>query len=164
LIANDELVWRPVHFVAAWQGSNLTHRVSVVLALPGGAATSSKDVTLKVEDDGHTLVATTKWPDLVGNVAKLHKKFGEKENLTTNEMTDLALRKFGLEKALSNMRENMDDKMKSVARIPLKMRVEEKIHNMELIGDEFGARVVYVDLKAPDSNYEGKAEKKFEMV
>jgi hypothetical protein len=163
LLANDELVWRPIHFVAGWQDAELTHHVSVVVALPGGAVTTTKDMILKVEDDGHTLVVSIKWPALIADCERLHKKMHLK-SMGPVALATLALRKFGIEKALSKMRENMDEQLRSVARIPLKYQVQDKVVNIELIADEAGARVVYIDLKAPDSTYQVTQEKTFEYV
>ncbi len=160
LLANDEMVWRPVHYVTMWQDVDLTHRVSVLLALPGGCAKNSKDIVLKVEDDGYTLMVKIKWPSLMCDIHKLHKR----RTMKVGDSSDMALRQFGVKKELATLKEKADDDLVSVARIPLCIQVQEKVDNIELIADEAGGRVVYVDSKAPDSTYDTTAEKEFDFV
>ena len=54
--------------------------------------------------------------------------------------------------------------MRSVARIPLKIEVQSKIHNVESISDKNGARILFVELKSLASNYDGVETKEFKSV
>lgn len=162
LLKNDEHVWRPPMIVANWEDSNLTSSTTVVLMIPGGVADSdTKNVKLSVEDEGLTLVAKVKVPEVMRDMDILHQHFAKNDPRRTTD--DFVIRKQSLKMEVSKMIEFSDADLTMVARIPLgELPMMEKIHHVEAIANN-GSRILMIDLKGPESNYQKLDVKAFKL-
>lgn len=80
--------------------------------------------------------------------------FGTPTHDTMEMFRKSPLKRLCFELALKSLKASSDDKIKSFGRIALAMHVQQHIFNFDhLDWKDSQAKVLYVDLKAPDNDY-----------
>ncbi len=160
LLSNDEHTFKPLYFCGKWFTDTMTQCCTAVIVLPTGVANENSDsCNLHIADNGWTLVLTVKWPTMPQDMDQLHACFNREEKMKSNFIS----RSMALERSIASMKERASTCLTSVARIPLDLQVEDKIESVECVGDKEGTRILYVNMKAPESSYNGVTTKKFKI-
>ena len=151
LVRSEEETWLPLFIMAVYRDEHMVWHVVAVILLPSGVGfRDTNDVALRTEKGGNELVIEVVWPWFVVNINELHEQFDDPVKRTD----DFVVRKRALMTRMAEMRPTASDPLKSVGRIPLPFEVIPDIpdNSWDFIGSTTGARVLYIDLKAPSAN------------
>lgn len=142
--------FHPLHLISIWQEPSTTaKRITVSIILPSGV--NAGDFTIRIIEDGDVLELTVDWPKPLVDISFMHKKW--LQDYASN-FTDFHPKFLGFEASLRKLRENLSDKVVSVARIGLPFSVQSHIESKHNIGfRDDTSRLVYVDLKAVEEKY-----------
>lgn len=142
--------FHPLHLLSVWQEPGTTaKRLAVAILLPSGVGAG--DFTVRVIEDGDVLEISVDWPKPLVEISFMHKKWLLMDD---SRFTDFHPKYLGFEVSLRGLRENINDKVTSTARIGLPFSVQSHIdskHNLAY--KDNNSRLVYVDLKAADESY-----------
>ena len=136
--------WMPNHTMAVWENDLLRQMVMVVVALDAGVDVNT-DVKCRVSDDGKELQIKQKLVERLANVDMLHEYFRKKDKdaYPPYHPKIMAFHKF-----MKSMRREKGDTVFHTACIKLPFQVQTDIVAEYKLGDNAGARLLYVDLRA----------------
>lgn len=144
----QDMMCKSLHLISIWkEASTLRSCLTVAIVLPSGVSNGTWSV--RVAEEGLSLIVKVAWPVPLTNVRVLHKKW-----LSSNQMAPCHPCITGFEEALQRLRTHMNDKIISNATIYLPERVETHIYDKQnLRFNDHGADIVYVSLKASSKLY-----------
>jgi hypothetical protein len=136
--------WMPNHTMAVWENDLLRQMVTVVVVLDAGVDVNA-DVKCKVSDDGRELQIKQKLVERLANVDMLHEYFRKKDKdaYPPYHPKIMAFHKF-----MKSIRKEKGDAIFHTACIRLPFQVQTDIVAEYKLGDNAGARLLYVDLRA----------------
>lgn len=141
----------------------MTKRVTIAVALPGGSATKDGSDVF-VNDDGCALVVRVRWPAMLTDLNKLHSKWRHLKIPAENRIPDYHPKLIAFKEHYRQLKKREKEPIFSVAHIPLPFQVQQRIVELHRFGDQDGARILYVELKAFDNNYEDVSDnEEFEL-
>ena len=135
--------------MSEWENSEQQEMVTVAISLTGGVDIGS-ECKVYVSDNNCDLVVMEKMVDLLSNVELLHKHWlsGKDKNTFVPNSPVLT----GFHKYFASIRKREDEDIFMTAIIPLPFPVEKHIVDLYRLGNEKGARVLYVVLRAMNSS------------
>lgn len=138
---------------ASWQEPvTLTQRVSVYVHLPAGA--EKGDFAIDVNDGGNTLEVTVSWPKSMTDVDMMLRKWMTLPSSHPEHISKHHVEYQAFQKALSEFRQNVNEKITSICRIPLPTAVQENaVSENALAWSNTTLRAVIIRLKAQDISY-----------
>lgn len=146
------LTWEPLYSIALWKVGAKESKVSVAIVLPSGVDLKH-EVKIFVSDNQRELAVHVKWPRMISDVDALHHHWNEKNK---NALPDFHPKIIAFHDFYSGLRKREDDDLYSVAHILLPIQVQKNVEAIYRLGDEYGTRIMYVDLKGfQDSGYKG---------
>lgn len=136
--------WMPNHTMAVWENHLMRQMVTVVVVMDAGVDVNT-DVKCKVSDDGKELQIKQKLVERLANVDMLHEYFRKKDKdaYPPYHPKIMAFHKF-----MKSMRREKGDAVFHTACIKLPFQVQTDIIEEYKLGDNSGARLLYVDLRA----------------
>ena len=153
--------WMPNHTMAVWENDLLRQMVTVVVVLDAGVDANT-DVKCKVSDDGKELQVKQKLVERLANVDMLHEYFRKKDKdaYPPYHPKIMAFHKF-----MKSMRREKGDTIFHTACIKLPFQVQADIVAEYKLGDNAGARLLYVDLRAVvTENYSNAVQSSLLMI
>lgn len=145
------LEFKPICVISSWVEPGTTHRMlSVCINLPSGV--SPKDVKVHVVDGGRELEISAQWPNVMSDLASLHRKWlkgssGEGIQMYHPRIT-------GFEKVYKSLQEKDSSAITSTCRIGLPFVVESRVYGVHNLGwVDNNTLVKYVDLRSYEDNF-----------
>jgi hypothetical protein len=136
--------WLPNHSMLLWENDLLRKMITVVVSLDGGVDLQ-KDVKVWVSDQGNELMVKQKWPDKMANVDKLHNVFRKKDPTAYPSYHPKII---SFQRYMKNIKREENDCVYNTCCIKLPFLVQADIVEQHRLGDAFGTRLLYVDLRA----------------
>ena len=155
------LQWKPQYAMSLWVNDQLHDMVTVAVSLTGGVDING-DCKVYVSDNNNDLVVSEKMVDMLADVDLMHKHWRKKN---ANAYLPSNPKIMGFHKFFSTIRQREDDEIFTTAIIPLPFPVQKTIVNVHKLGNEKGARIIYVDLRAMIySDYKVAAKSELVMI
>jgi hypothetical protein len=151
--------WVPNHIMSFWENEALRKMVTVVVVLDGGV-NLKHDVKVKVSDDGGFLTVKQKLNNLVTDVDELHSYFRKKD---TTAYPPYHPKIVGFHKYMKVIKEGQGEEITNLAHIALPFQVQTDVVSMHKFSNKQGVRIVYVDLRAVQTDDYVEAEEPDEI-
>jgi hypothetical protein len=151
--------WVPNHIMSFWENEALRKMVTVIVVLDGGVSLKN-DVKVKVSDDGNFLTVKQKLSSLVTNVDELHSYFRKKD---TTAYPAYHPKIVGFHKYMRAIKEGQGEEITNLAHIVLPFQVQTDVVAMHKFSNKQGVRLVYVDLRAVQTDDYVEAEEPDEI-
>jgi hypothetical protein len=147
--------WMPIYAISLWKNGDMDEQVTLAILLPSGIG-SMEDSQVRVDDNLYEVHVRVKWPTIASVVSALHSLWN---------LPEYHPKLVGFHDFFSNLRERESDSLYSEATISLPMRVQKTPVEFHRLGDQSGARVLYVTYCAVQKNdYKGIEDTDFVMV
>lgn len=155
------LTWEPLYSIALWKCGAMESKVSMAIVLPS-SVDPKDEVKIFVSDNQRELAVHVKWPRMISNVDALHHFWNKKNK---DALPEFHPKIIAFHDFYSALRKREDDVLYSVAHILLPIQVQKNVEAIYHLGDEYGTRILYVDLKGfQDSGYKGNRSDKLLIV
>jgi hypothetical protein len=138
------LTWKPHYAMSQWVNHQLHDMVTVVVSLTGGVDIE-EECKVFVSDNNNDLVVQERMIKMLTDVDLMHSHWNRKN---PNAYPPTNPKIMGFHKFFSTIRKREDDELFTTAIIPLPFPVQTTIVDMHKLGNDKGARLLYVDLKA----------------
>ena len=160
--------WMPIYFKGEYPDGELVKHAVLIVVMPSGVG--SKDFRMSLENENTELAITVQVPGLITEpkLEKLHsyfKKLKEQGKCPIDNKL-LIVRQHALVQAIGSQRKSDGEPIFRRALIALALEVEPNIDpsSWDLIGDEDGTRIIYLDLKAPSKKHTAQESKDFVVL
>lgn len=134
--------------MSVWTNDQLHDMVTVAISLSAGV-NIDQECKVSISANNNDLIVKEKMVDMLSNVDTMHSYWRKKD---PNALPPSHAKIMGFHQYFSSLREREDDDIYCTAVIPLPFPVQKAIVNMHKMGNNAGARILYVELRAVEYN------------